>query len=62
MTKKIDITLDVVGETLGAYQVTDGDIFTWLPKSQVEPEKQCGPGDTVSFEVPEWLAIKKELV
>jgi len=64
MIKKIEICLDVIRETEKAYQVSDDDKETlnWIPKSQVETEQECGPGDTVVFIMPEWLAIDKGFI
>ena len=52
----VDLELELLHETNGAYRVTDGKTTTWLPKSQVQNN---GDG---TFTMPEWLAIEKELV
>lgn len=63
----IDIALIKVGETDRAIKVTDGikDALgerkeVWLPKSQIEIEKQHD--GTIIVTMPEWLAKDKELV
>lgn len=43
----------------GAYLIDTGDEEIWLPKSQVEIERQ-GDG-LVTVTLPEWLAIEKGL-
>jgi len=43
----------------------DPDNEVWIPKSQIEWESTGGLyaiGDEVEMEIPEWLAIEKELV
>ena len=63
MPKKIEIYVGIKRETDAAYLVSDdGENDTWLPKSQIETDQDCGPGDTVVFEIPEWLAVEKGFV
>lgn len=64
MSKETEICLEVIRETPKAYQVSDDgkETMTWIPKSQVEPEQDCGPGDTVVFTMPEWLATEKGFI
>jgi hypothetical protein len=62
---KIEICAEIKRETDMAYLVSDGDQDQWLPKSQVEMDSEgesVGPGDTVVFTMPEWLAIEKGFV
>ncbi len=50
----------IIRETAAAIYVTDDEEKkVWLPKSQIEYEGE--PGDTVTIEMPEWLATDKEL-
>ena len=54
------VTLDgaVSAETAKAYRFSaDGENFVWLPKSQCEWDADAG-----EMQLPEWLAIEKELV
>lgn len=63
MGKEVEICLEIKQKTDKAFLVTDdGENSTWIPKSQVEPEQDCGPGDTVIFVMPEWLATEKEFI
>ena len=63
MSNKVEVCLEIERETDDAYLVTDdGENKAWIPKSRVEPEQDCGPGDTVVFVMPEWLAMEKEFV
>ncbi len=61
--KQIEICLEILKETKAAYLVTDaGEQIAWIPKSQVTPDQDCGPGDTVVFTMPEWLALEKGFI
>jgi hypothetical protein len=63
MAYMIEITLEIWDETEKAYMVSDdGETHEWIPKSQVDPGRACGPGDTVPFQMPEWLAEDKGFV
>ena len=53
----IDIAGEIHGETDAAYRFYDGDRTVWLPKSQCQWDQ---PEQVMTM--PEWLAIKKELV
>jgi len=48
---------DILKETDSAWLLDFGYIEVWLPKSQCEMDE-----DENTIEVPEWLAIEKELV
>lgn len=60
--------LEIVHETepgslnAGALLVTNGDVKVWLPKQALDWPAKSGPGDLVDIEMPESLAIEKELV
>lgn len=60
----IDIEVKVLQETDLGIQVTDGDRDAWLPKSQIKITESTLPGysDLITIHVPEWLAMKTELV
>ena len=58
-------TLNVGNMTDKAFNVNDGIDEFWIPKSQVtadRPIQSIQVGDTVIFEIPDWLAKKKGLV
>lgn len=48
-------------ETDGAWLVYDGVNQIWLPKSQII-EMNHVKGSDYEFIIPEWLAVKKEIV
>lgn len=48
-----DLAAAVVGETEKAWRLTDGDVTAWVPKSQVEDNKDG------TFTMPLWLAEEK---
>ena len=48
---------EIIKETPDAWLLDMGDGKVWFPKSQCEIDED---GNTI--EVPEWLAIEKELV
>jgi hypothetical protein len=52
----VDITAQVRGETDRAWLLFDGTKTEWVPKSQVEDNKDG------TFTMPEWLAKKKEFI
>lgn len=63
MRDPVEICLEIEWETDHGYLVTDGTTKPdWIPKSQVELDEDGGPGDTVNFFMPEWLAIKKNFI
>lgn len=53
----IDIACEIRAETEHAVLISDGTIEVWLPKSQVEIDREDG---TVAM--PEWLAIERGLI
>lgn len=59
---QVEIEVDIKGETEQAYLVTDGDVECWLPKSQIDYEKDLTVGDRTDMLVPEWLAEEKGLI
>ena len=63
MGKDTEICAEIKRETDRAFLVSDdGETQSWIPKSQVKTDQDCGPGDTVVFTMPEWLAIKKGFI
>lgn len=55
------------GETKLAIKVSDDgieedDSCIWLPKSQIHYDRKAEYGELIDIEMPEWLAIEKELV
>jgi hypothetical protein len=60
----IDVEVLIVGETDLAIKVwLDKPVRDqWIPKSQVEIERDPGGGRLATITLPEWLAIEKELV
>jgi hypothetical protein len=53
----VDVAGEIRGETEKAFRFYDGSRFVWLPKSQVEWDKDSG-----TMAMPEWLAKDKELI
>lgn len=59
----IDITVKIEKETPRAYLVSDGAVKEWIPKSQIEcTQTLINEGDTVTIEIPEWLAEEKGFI
>lgn len=57
MTEKlIDIACQILNETEKAYRINDGAKIEWVPKSQVEDNKDG------SITMPEWLAKEKGFI
>ena len=57
-----EIVVEIKGETDMAFLVSDGDTQVWIPKSQIENPEDCILGKTSTIEIPEWLALEKELI
>lgn len=59
-----DISVFVVHETQSAVLVHDGDETkkVWLPKSQIEIERDAHKPHLATITLPEWLAIDKGFV
>ena len=51
----VDVSAELKRETDKAFLINDGDKEVWLPKSQVERDRN-------TFTMPEWLAQEKELI
>ena len=63
MKNPIEICAEIIKETDAAFLISDdGDKEVWIPKSLVETDQDGGPGDTIIFTMPEWLAIKNGFV
>ncbi|MBC8183256.1 hypothetical protein H8E88_19295 [candidate division KSB1 bacterium] len=62
----IELTLEMKHSTTMAVLFSDGDNEFWLPKSQIDYEILPNQKDVLSpacvVEMPEWLAIEKELI
>jgi len=58
------VTLDVLDESSLAYKLACGDAICWVAKSLISNLDQLDPdvGDTLDFEIPEWLAKKENLI
>jgi hypothetical protein len=54
--KLIDIACVILNETEKAYRINDGAKTEWVPKSQVENNKDG------SITMPEWLAKEKGFI
>lgn len=60
----VELDLYLVAETGSAYGVTADtpeDSVIWLPKSQVELQREVSLGRVGKFDVPEWLAEDRGL-
>lgn len=57
----IEISVTLVHKTERAILVEDGDQEVWLPKSQIKFDA-ANAGETISVELPEWLAMKNGLI
>jgi hypothetical protein len=65
MTKTIEVTIVILGKTPQALRVTDGVTTDWIPKSLIEEDTRLDSyeiGQTYEITIPEWLALKKELI
>lgn len=65
MTKTIEVTIVILGKTPQALRVTDGVTTDWIPKSLIEEDARLDSyeiGQTYEIVIPEWLALKKELI
>ena len=51
----VDVSAELKRETDKAFLINDGDKEVWLPKSQVERDRN-------TFTMPEWLVQEKELI
>jgi hypothetical protein len=57
----VEIDLLIKAETDNAFLVSDGDRDAWLPKSQIDYyEHEVEIGNTITFMIPEWLAVEEE--
>lgn len=60
--KTVELCVDVLHVTALGVRVSDGDVTCWLQKSQVQCDEELEAGKTVTIEIPELLAVDKELV
>jgi len=59
----VEFVCAIVKETDDAFLVFEGDKKVWISKSQVIDYEQVETGkNAYEFIIPEWLAIKKEIV
>jgi len=59
----VEFTMEIKAETTLAYLFFDGDNEMWIPKSQIsEFDRHGDDDDMATFEIPEWLAIEKDLI
>ena len=64
-TELVEICVDLVRETAMAILVDPGDgDEVWLPKSQIVDVETLPsiPANGVDIEIPEWLALDKDLI
>ncbi len=52
----VDVTAEVRGETEKAWRLFDGSKLEWVPKSQVEDNRDG------TFTMPEWMAKEKGFI
>jgi len=58
----LEFELEYIHQTPKAVLLSDGDNQIWLPKSQIRGwDSQYKKGKMVWVEIPEWLAIAKDL-
>ncbi|RJX19014.1 MAG: hypothetical protein C4575_09570 [Desulforudis sp.] len=62
----VEIDVEIIWETSDAVWVTDGFTRAWLPKSQIKlpddvNEAAIEPGQTLTVELPAWLAEDRGL-
>lgn len=60
-SETVDICATIINKTAKAVLISDGIRETWLPISQIEIIDNPD-GVTVTIELPEWLALDKELI
>ena len=60
--KLIEVAVTILHETVMAFLVDDGINQVWLPKSQIKDHEDISIGETLEIEIPEWLAIDKEII
>lgn len=58
----VEVDIEVKRKSSDAIYVTDGYINVWLPLSQLKIVRNFKLGSAYTIEIPEWLAIKKELI
>ena len=59
----IEVDVKIIHKTENAILVTDDEVKeVWLPKSQVTTHQNYDIGDTLTIEIPEWVAEEKGLI
>jgi len=66
-TNTVEITVEILIQTPDAVFVSDGNREEWIPKSLItNPEwndwEEIEAGNTIAIQIPEWVAVEKELV
>jgi hypothetical protein len=59
-TEWVDLEVEILRETPGAFLITDGENECWLPKSQTRLLGR--EGRDAQVQVPEWLALTEGLI
>ena len=58
-----EISCELITETDSAILIDDGGTRIWLPKSQITGLRGDETrGDVLEIQIPEWLAIAKDLI
>jgi hypothetical protein len=61
MEEMVEIDVEVIAKTDAAILITDGDMETWIPLSQIFDPEDYEEDNSYTIEIPEWLAIEKGL-
>ena len=56
----VEIACEIKHETDSAYLISDGTREAWIPKSQIASEEE--DAGVLVLNIPEWLAMEKELI
>lgn len=58
---KIELAVEIIGETDQALRVYDGNVTAWIPKSQITDTCEVN-GKIETIFIPEWIANDKGLL
>lgn len=61
MEEMVEIDVEVIAKTDAAILITDGDMETWIPLSQIFDPEDYEEDNSYTIEIPVWLAIGKGL-
>lgn len=61
MEEMVEIDVEVIAKTDAAILITDGDMETWIPLSQIFDLEDYEEDNSYTIEIPVWLAIGKGL-